>query len=132
MIKDSSFRISRKPYAVDLSTLRGTSEDTPKGRNPSSYSGVINAVWFRRRSGLTIACIGTLWDHQYPTPVDAVAFLVAHEDGRYGGNCHGRWDGESYWGNVTLDVQNRHLTVLRPMLSNYPKLPPGYDGWWRF
>jgi hypothetical protein len=26
----------------------------------------------------------------------------------------------------------QHLKILRPMLANYPALPDGYDGWWRF
>lgn len=132
MIRDDHFLISRKPYAVDLTTLRGNRMDTPGGRNPYSYDGRIDAVWFRRRKGVTVACIGTLWDLQHPEPADAREFLTQHDDGRYGGDCHGRWDGSSYWGNVPLAEQERHLAILRPMLANYPAVPPGYDGWWTF
>jgi hypothetical protein len=132
MIREDRFLISRRPYAVDLSSLRGDTAPTPNGRRPSSFDGRINAVWFRRKQGTTAACIGTLWDLQYPTPADATAFLLAHEDGRYGGDCEGRWDGDSYWGNVTLTVQEQHLATLRPMLAAYPAIPAGYDGWWRF
>lgn len=132
MIREDRFLISRKPYAVDLSSLRGTRTDTPQCRNPYYYSGRIDAVWFRRRRGVTVACIGTLWDSQYPQPADALQFIAQHTDGRYGGDCEGRWDGESYWGNVPLAVQEEHLAVLRPMLDAYPAVPAGYDGWWRF
>ncbi len=132
MIREDKFLISRKPYAVDLSTLRGGCVDTPSGRNPYSYDGRIDAVWFRRRKGETVACIGTLWDYQYPEPADAAQFLAQHEDGRYGGDCIGRWDGDSYWGNVTLAEQERHLAILRPMLANFPAIPDGYSGWWTF
>lgn len=132
MIRETRFLISRKPYAVDLNSLRGTRMDTPGGRNPYSYDGRIDAVWFRRRQGVTVACIGTLWDLQHPEPADATQFLRQHDDGRYGGDCHGRWDGESYWGNVTLAEQEQHLAILRPMLANYPAIPDSYDGWWTF
>lgn len=79
MIRDSRFLISRRPYAVDLTSLRGGME-------------------------------------------------TRHD----GGHCDGRWDGKSYWGDVTLDEQAKHLAVLQPMLAAYPEIPVGYDGWWRF
>lgn len=132
MIRTDKFLISKRLYAVDLGSLHTVREETPKGRHPYYVDGRINAVWFRRKDGVTAACIGALWDLQHPAPSDARAFLAAHEDGRYGGDCYGRWDGESYWGNVTLEQQEQHLAVLRPMLAAFPAIPPGYDGWWRF
>ncbi|MFF7023074.1 hypothetical protein ACFY97_18975 [Streptomyces klenkii] len=132
MIREDQFLISHKPYAVDLGSLHGSRTETPQGRNDYYFDGRIAAVWFRRRKGVTVACIGELWDLQYPEPATACTFLEQHEDGRYGADCQGRWDGISYWGNVTLDEQERHLTILRPMLAKYPAIPPGYDGWWRF
>lgn len=130
MIREDRFLISRKPYAVDLSSLRGSVKTYENGR--TSYRGRIDAVWFRRRRGETVACIGDLWDFQDTEPANARQFLERHTDGRYGGDCHGRWDGTSYWGNVTLEQQEQHLAILRPMLANYPAIPSGYDGWWRF
>ena len=132
MIREDRFLISRRPYAVDLSSLRGTRTDTPNGRNPYFYDGRIDAVWFRRKNGVTAACIGTLWDLQYPEPADAAQFLQQHDDGRYGGDCDGRWDGENYWGAQKPEITERHLDLLRPMLANYPAIPAGYDGWYRF
>jgi hypothetical protein len=132
MIREDRFLISRKPYAVDLSSLRCTTVPTPQGRRASYFDGRIDAVWFRRRRGETVACIGTLWDLQDDEPETARQFLERHDDGRYGGDCEGRWDDQSYWGNVTLAEQERHLAILRPMLENYPAVPEGYDGWWRF
>jgi hypothetical protein len=132
MIREDKFLISRKPYAIDLNSLRGTRTETPRGRNDYYYAGRIDAVWFRRRKGVTVACIGELWDLQYPEPNTARQFLEQHKDGSLGGDCHGRWDGDSYWGNVTLAEQQRHLTILQPMLANYPAVPDGYDGWWTF
>lgn len=126
MIREDRFLISRKPYAVDLGGLRVTEHE---GCSPTAY---LTAVWFRRRQGVTVSCIGHLWDIQDPAPRDAAEFLARHDDGRYGGTCEGRWDGESYWGNVTLAEQERHLAILRPMLANYPTVPDGYDGWWTF
>jgi hypothetical protein len=69
---------------------------------------------------------------------DPRSVLSADLDGRYGGDCHGRWDGTRYWGAQEPDVIAEHLTVLRPMLDGYaenpkdPPLPAGFDGWWTF
>ena len=116
MISETRFLISRKPYAVDLTSLRGSRTDTPQGRNEYYFSGQVDAVWFRRRKGITVACIGTLWDLQHPEPADAVQFLTRHEDGRYGGDCTGRWDGTGYWGH------ERPASAL-PGASPSPRLP---------
>lgn len=132
MNREDRFLISRKPYAVDLVSLRGARTDTPRGRHPYYFDGRISAVWFRRKQGVTVACIGALWDLQHPEPTDGVEFLRQHDDGRYGGDCEGRWDGERYWGAQEPEVMAQHLAILRPMLANYPAIPPGYDGWWTF
>lgn len=134
MMRDERFLISRKAFAIDLSTVTGKQHE--RG-DLIAFSGRANAVWYRRQKGVTRACVGTLmlFSHYLPAPLDLAdphAILAADLDGRYGGDCHGRWDGESYWGNVTLAEQERHLAVLRPMLTAYPAVPEGYDGWWRF
>jgi len=129
MIRENKFVLSRKPYAVDLSSLKA-GEDM----------ATVVAVWFRRRrprsapsvGPVTVACIGQLWDIQRPRPATAAEFLDRLTDGRYGGTCWARWDGSSLWTTATLEVAERALGVLRPMLANYPEIPPGYDGWWRF
>lgn len=134
MIRDGQFVLSRKQFAIDLSTVTG------KLRNDGdrwTFSGQCSAVWYRRKDRVTRACIGTvgLWNHYLPGPLDLtdpVAVLSARLDGRYGGDCHGRWDGTGYWGAEDLDVQAEHLAVLRPMLDVYPTCPASYDGWWRF
>ncbi len=122
MIREDRFVLSHRPYAVDLSSLRMTSDAQVR----------INAVWFRRRNRVTIACVGYLWDFQKPAPADTAEFLHRHSDGRYGGSCAGRWDGERYWGAQEPDIIERHLRLLRPALAAYPAVPVGYDGWWRF
>ncbi|WP_030186342.1 hypothetical protein [Streptomyces capuensis] len=134
MIRDDRFLISRKAFAVDLSTLTGRQH--PRG-DRFAYSGAVNAAWFRRKDGDTRACLGSLglWSHYLHEPIDLsdpLNVLRADLDGRYGGDCDGRWDSESYWGNGTLEQQEQHLAVLRPMLAKYPAIPDGYDGWWRF
>src|SRR5690349_16924275 len=100
VIREHRFLISRKPFAVDLPTVTG--EQHPRGAL-SAFSGAANAVWFRRQNGVTRACLGSLklWSHYLPEPLDVNdprAILSADLDGRYGGDCHGRWDGERYWG----------------------------------
>lgn len=134
MIREDRFLISRKPFAIDLDTLTGSQAG---GIDRVTFNGSVNALWFRRQSGVTRACLGTLklWSHYLPEPLDLddpVAVLSGDLDGRYGGDCHGRWDGERYWGAQEPHVQALHLTVLEPMLANYPALPPSHDGWWTF
>jgi hypothetical protein len=134
--RETRFVLSHRPYAVDLTSLR-TKEHT-RENGTHYYSGTINAVWFRRRRAqgigdmLTVACVGTLWDYQDEQPADARAFLEAHDDGRYGGDCTGRWDGTGYWGQQEPDRIAADLALLRPMLANYPFVPDGYEGWWVF
>lgn len=122
MIRSDKFLISQRPYAVRLEG----------GMRFRSHGVDLDAVWFRRRYGVTVACIGCLWDIQDPVPVDAYEFLRRATDGRYGGTCLGRWDGRNYWGEQDIEVVQEHLKVLRPMLDNFPAVPPGYDGWWRY
>lgn len=130
MIRDDRFLISQRPYAVDLSSLRVETRTRMSG--PDYYSATIDAVWFRRRKSITVACIGELWDFQDERPTDGRMFLEQLTDGRYGGRCAARWDGTGYWGAEAPDVAAAHLEVLRPMLAGYPALVEGYDGWWRF
>lgn len=134
MIRSDRFLISQKPYAVDLSTLTG--EQQPRG-DLIAFSGSINALWFRRKDGVTRACTGTLglFSHFLSAPLDLDdphAILAAKLDGRYGGTTRGRWDGDGYWGAENPETVAADLAILRPMLANYPNLPPGHSGWWRF
>jgi hypothetical protein len=132
VIREDRFLISRRAYAVDLASMN------IKMRGPYPVTGhvrvsvKIRAVWFRRKDKVTAACTGVLWNSQQPAPRTAREFLERFTDGRYGGDCEGRWDGERYWGAQEPDVIVSHLALLRPMLENYPAIPPGFDGWWRF
>lgn len=137
MKREDKFVQSHRPYAVDLASLHVDHHPSePWGTDGymtrEYWACRVGAVWFRRRSGVTVACIGVLWDFQHAEPADAVEFLQAHDDGRYGGNVHGRWDGERYWGEQRPEEIDAHLAILRPMLDNHPDVPPGYDGWWTF
>lgn len=124
------FLISKAPYAVDLDSM------TIATLNVDDYIAAhrvdIQAVWFRRRQGVTVACVGYLWDITKTPPPTALAFVEGHNDGRYGGNTTGRWNGTGYWGHEDPKVQAVHLELLRPMLDNYPNIPEGFDGWWTF
>lgn len=132
MIRTDKFRITARPYAVDLSSLRVTARSRSESEQ-DLYSVALTAVWFRRRNGRTVACIGQLWDYMRdPAPTTAVEALQRMDDGRYGGDCQGRWSGEGYWGAESPDLVAEHLAILRPMLENFPDAPPGYDGWWTF
>lgn len=122
MNREDRFLISRRPYAIDLTSL---------DCQPNGYARV-SSVWFRRRRGDLVACTGYLWDFQATAPTTALEFLKRHDDGRYGGTTLGRWDGEGYWGEENPDEVAAHLDLLRPMLDNFPAVPSGFDGWWTF
>lgn len=132
MIREEEFRISRRPYAVNLDALNVQHNPPWSERSREIWRGTIEAVWFRRRRGETVACFGYLWCSTLVEPRDALHFLELHDDGRYGGETIGRWDGSGFWGNVSLAEQQAQLDVLQLMLENFPAVPPGYDGWWRF
>jgi len=134
MIREDRFLISRKPYAIDLSTvtLKATERD-----GIYWLSGTCRAVWYRRKAGVTRACMGELrlwaqWLREKPDLSSPEAMLSNDLDSGAGGDPDGRWDGERYWGSQKPFEQSLHLTVLEPMLASYPAIPDGYDGWWTF
>jgi hypothetical protein len=127
MIREDRFVISHKPYAVDLGSLRVT--EIGEGYTTAT----VNAIWFRRRRGETVAVYGHLWDHQNPPLSSAVDFLTRHDDGRYGGRALARWDGSTLWAPETpFEVAQERQEMLRVALDAYPAAPSGYDGWWTF
>lgn len=134
MRRDTRFLISRKPFAIDLSTVTLEASE----RDGAYWlTGDCQAVWYRRKSGVTYACLGSLhlwaqWRREKPDLSSPEAMLGNDLDSRYGGDPAGRWDGERYWGSQKPFEQALHLTVLEPMLANYPVIPDGYDGWWTF
>jgi hypothetical protein len=127
MIRETTFAVSRRLYAVDMTLLRPVSDG-----HVVAHQYEVTAVWFRRKNRVTAACVGRLWDFQNPPPADVLEFLTRLTDGRYGGDCDGRWDGARYWGAQEPDVIEAHLELLRPMLVNFPAIPAPFDGWWRF
>lgn len=130
MYREDKFVLSHRPYAVDLSSLR---VETRTGFRGEYCHGAINAVWFRRKNGVTGAVAGELWDIQQPVPKDALQFLEQHDDGRYGGRPFARWDGTNFWAAGQDPEENaRLLALLKPMLAGYPAVPAPFSGWWRF
>jgi hypothetical protein len=127
MRHEEKFVMSHKPFAVVLASLHPWADDA--GQAHGWWQ--VQAVWFRRRYGVTVACVGNL--HTIcDAPRDAREFLTGYTDGRYGGHCDGRWDGTGYWGAENPDTVASHLMLLRPMLENFPAVPAGFDGWWTF
>lgn len=125
MIRTERFRLSDRPYAVDLSSLTVNTYGCHQ----------VDAMWFRRRRGVTVACAGDLHTGLYgePAPVDARDFLTRYTDGRHGGHAAARWDGNNLWApEMSKDEQDRYYELLKPMLDAYPEVPYGFDGWWTF
>lgn len=131
MHREDKFVLSHRPYAVDLSSFR--IDEIRTGYRGEYACASVNAVWFRRKNGVNQAVVGELWDAQDVIPKDAVQFLEQHEDGRYGGRPFARWDGTSFWCAGQDPEENAwYLELLKPMLADFPAVPVGYDGWWRF
>jgi hypothetical protein len=108
-------------------------------REPSNpYSRVVDAVWFKRKSGVITAAVGSYrlhFDGAGSPPVDGTyeTWVALHGDNRYGGNCSARWNGEKFWS--TSEDPNRNaarLTFLQVMLAGYPAPPEQWDGWYEF
>lgn len=138
MEKLDKFLIYKKPYAIDLSTIEG-SFTRHHDQSRVSFHGSARAVWYRRKEGVTRACLGSVnlftFSLEPTCPLnldDPESLLLANLDGRYGGNCEGRWDGQGYWGSEDPDVMAEHLAILKPMLEEIPSAPEGFDGWYRF
>ena len=136
MYREDKFVFSHRPYAVDLSSLR---IKISKGWNGEYAHGEISAVWFRRKNGVTFACVGELHDSQWGAPKGAACFLERYEDGCYGGRPFARWDGTGVWYAGQDPEENaRHLELLRTVLDAYhadpkaPDLGDRWDYWWRF
>lgn len=140
MKRGVKFVQSHKPYAVDLGSLTVREHNRPQPGAPPYYEGRVSAVWFRRRRNghnggplRTVVCFGQLWDFQDARPGTADAFLLAHTDGRYGGDCQARWDGSELWApGADEETRRGHLALLQPILAAYPALPAYWDGWWAF
>lgn len=135
MIRHETFVMARKPFAIDLDSVRIDSHKEIDGR--FFVSGSCDAVWFRRKDRVTRVCWGPLqlWGHYMPEPVDMTSpktILSSGFDGRYGGQCSARWDGRNYWGAQEPDLIQIGLNSLKPMLDNFPRVPDGMDGWWSF
>jgi hypothetical protein len=140
MKREDKFMISRAPYAIRHDTFL-VKEKFPTYTNPDGssrrgekpyYTMTVEAVWFRRKSGILSAHYGHLWDSSNEPPADLLAWIENDWDGRYGGNCVARWDGESWWGGVTWRRQQELQPLLDDMLKNFPAAPEGYDGWWSY
>lgn len=131
MYREDKFVMSHRGYAVDLASFR--IDEIRTGWKGEYACATVNAVWFRRKYGVNQAVAGELWDSQWTIPQNAVQFLEQHEDGRYGGRPFARWDGASFWcAGQDPEENDRYLKLLKPMLVNFPAIPPGRDGWWRF
>jgi hypothetical protein len=123
MIRAISFRVSDKPFAVDLSSYR---LDSGHG------AGEVDAAWFRRRKGILVACAGMLRNYQLSVPETAEGFLAAYTNSAYGGDCKARWDGTNLWSLADEAERERYKRLLVPMLAAYPEVPEGYSGWYVF
>lgn len=138
MQRSDKMLISKQPYAVAPNTFevneRYSTYDSGKRLSESpSYWISVEAVWFKRKSGLLAAHFGNLWDVKREAPADVTSWLEGMTDGRYGGRCVARWNGNDLWApEVEWDHQVELQKLLADMLAGYPAAPAGYEGWWTF
>jgi hypothetical protein len=129
VIRMSRFVLSARPYAIDLSSLKVVWPGEGHLENRVTF----DAVWFRGPKTAPKACIGQLREYiSLGADQDPERVLSCMDDGRYGGECLGRWNGTGYWGTQEPERAAEHMAILRPMLENFPAIPRGYDGWWTF
>jgi hypothetical protein len=113
------FSASEFFYAINFNTLRVTSTD----------AAIVDAVWFKRKSGVLAVCMGHLWSRgrnsQFPDD------FMRNFDGRYGGSTKYKWNGTEMWSedNNFVDMMNAHK-ILDPILTNFPNIPENYTGWY--
>ena len=96
----------------------------------SRGAGTVDAVWFKRKSGMWAVCSGRLWSRGAAGDETPEGF-IRNFDGRYGGSTEYKWDGTEMWSsdNNFLDMIEAHK-VLDPILRNFPNIPDGYTGWY--
>jgi hypothetical protein len=126
VVKTEKFLISQVPVAVDLASYRVLDQ------HPTRTWAQLQAVWYRRRKGVTIVSAGVLPIHVDGRPADVYEALDLYEDNGFGTDCRARWDGKTLWGQADEPTRAGYLALLRPMLDSYPVIPAGFDGWWAF
>jgi hypothetical protein len=132
MIRAIRLAVSRPMYAFNPSTWRP---------HPAGSWFVVDAVWFRRKNGRTLAAMGTyhpmvMRRDQEPADGTYESWIGAADDNRYGGNHLASWDGAALLCTdppaVPPEVAAERTAFLDAMLKGYPDPPPGHDGWWTF
>ncbi len=131
MIRAPRLAVSRPMYAFRPESWR----------RAGGYGYEVDAVWFRRKNGRTLAAMGTY--HPMVTPLadepdgdDYASWIAAANDNRYGGSHDASWDGEALLctdlSAVSPEVAAERTEFLAAMLAGFPDPPPGFDGWFTF
>jgi hypothetical protein len=115
ILRKHNFNFSEYFYAIDLNSLKPTYANRAE----------MKAVWFKKTRGQLAVCIGTL-----SSSGKTVEEFFANHDGRYGGNTEYKWNGKEMWSsnNYFLELVAAHK-ILDPMLTSFPNVPTGYEGW---
>lgn len=131
MIRAPKLLVSRPMYAFQPATWRP---------DPSGHWFRVDAVWFRRKAGRTLAAMGcydptVLRDDMEPTDGLYESWITAADDNRYGAHHVASWDGRALLctdQGVTPAETNRRIEFLTAVLAGFPDVPAGWDGWWTF
>lgn len=132
-IDPANFKPSTRLYAIDTSGFDYTDVSNPIIHIVPLYKIELECVWFRLKSGIISAHIGRLWDYCQTIPKSTEDFLASIDTKRYGANCRTRWERiRGVWSIEDRVTYEEDLKILIPMLDNYPQIPDGFDGWWKF
>ena len=139
MIRAARLAVSRPMYAFAPETFapRPWSTDGPSADGLYRGARGVNAVWFKRKSGVLTATLGTYGLFLLPRGPGATsdtyeAWVDAHTDNRYGAAHVASWDGTRLIGGGVPAVDAERVAFLQGMLDGFPSVPVGFDGWWTF
>lgn len=130
MIRVERLAVSRPTYAFNPQTWRCNEHG----------QWFVDAVWFKRKSGVLTATMGTYHPFIQPfrdQPTDGryESWIAAANDNRYGGTHLASWDGDTLLCSdprVRTEVALARIPFLGAMLNGFPNVPAGFDGWWTF
>ncbi len=122
--------VSRPAYAFDPSTWHSNEHG----------QWFVDAVWFKRKHGVLVATMGVYHPFVQPfrdQPTDGryESWIGAANDNRYGGDHVASWDGDALLCSdprITPEASAARIAFLDVMLTGFPNVPPGFDGWYIF
>lgn len=130
------FRISQRLYALNPASFVVTADPSQvqQGTQFTLYSMKAQAIWFKKSKGKVAVHIGRVWDYRAQDHVPTFdEFITQYSTSCYGGSVLALWDGSRFWSNDVREraEQDALIERLNAFLSDYPRLPQGWLGWYK-